>query len=181
VGSLSYDAGVQFINFKEVGYLASDAASTNINYSLYSARFDGKFSNGVEFATGVANYTSGEGQSATIGAYGGYPYFANGMIFHAFEPGSLQNASSYKAQVGYDFSKLGIATLWAGYRYTYFDLDPDYSQNLSGESQNKMILNGLKVTYGEAAGAYFSGTYEHVNLDNEPHTFCLRLIGGYKF
>lgn len=181
VGFLEYDFGLQFINFKEVGYLASDAANTNIDFSLYSARFDGKFSNGVDFATGAANYTSGEGQSATIGAYGGYPYFANGMIFHAFEPGSLQNASSYKAQIGYDFAKLGIPTLWAGYRYTYFNLDPDYSKNLSGESQSAMSLNGLKVSYGEAVGAYFTGTYEHVNLDNEPSTFCLRLIGGYKF
>jgi len=181
IGSFNYDLGVQLMNFKEVGYLASDAAKTNIDYSLYSARFDGDFSNGIDFATGVSKYTDGEGQGATLGAFGGYPYFANGMIFHFFEAGSLQNAASYKAQVGYDFSKVGVDTLWIGYRYTYFDLDSQYSSNAKGESQDAMALNGVRVSYGGETGAYFTGTYEHVNLDNEPNTFSLRLIGGYKF
>ena len=181
IGSFNYDLGAQLINFKEVGYLATDAATTNIDYSLYSARLDGDFSNGIDFATGVAKYTSGEGQGATLGAFGGYPYFANGMIFHFFEAGSLQNAASYKAQIGYNFSKLGIDNLWVGYRYTMFDLDPQYSKNKSGDAQSEMALNGVRVSYGGSAGAYFTGTYEHVNLDKEPNTFSLRLIGGYKF
>lgn len=181
IGSFNYDLGAQFMNFKEVGYLASDAAVTNIDYSLYSVRFDGDFSNGIDFATGVSKYTDGEGQGATLGAFGGYPYFANGMIFHFFEAGSLQNAASYKAQVGYDLAKFGVDNLWLGYRYTYFDLDSKYSHNKDGESQEKMILNGVRVSYGGDTGAYFTGTYEHVNLDNEPNTFSLRLIGGYRF
>jgi len=181
LGSFDYDIGAQLINFKEVGYLASDAASTNIDYSLYSARFDGTFSNGIDFATGISKYTNGVGQGATLGAFGGYPYFANGMIFHFFEPGSLQNAASYKAQVGYDFAKIGVDNLWIGYRYTYFDLDATHSRNANGDAQERMALNGIRVSYGEKAGAYFTGTYEHVNLDNEPNTFSLRLIGGYKF
>ncbi len=181
IGNFNYDIGAQIINFKEVGYVASNAATTNIDYSLYSARFDGDFSNGIDFATGVAKFTDGEGQANTLGAFGGYPYFANGMIFHFFEAGSLQNAASYKAQIGYDFSKIGINNLWAGYRYTYFDLDSKFSQNANGEKQDAMALNGVRVSYGGAVGAYFTGTYEHVNLDHEPNTFSLRLIGGYKF
>ena len=181
LGSFNYDIGAQFINFKEVGYLATTAAATDIDYSLYSARFDGDFSNGLDFATGISRYTDGVGQGATLGAFGGYPYFANGMIFHFFEAGSLQNAASYKAQIGYDFSKIGVDNLWIGYRYTYFDLDTSYSKTVDGEAQNGMALNGIRVSYGEKAGAYFTGTYEHVNLDNEPNTFSLRLIGGYKF
>ena len=195
VGALSYDFGLQLMNFKEVGYLATDAAKTNIDYSLYSARFDGKFESGFDFATGYAKFTDGEGQGATLGAFGGYPYFANGMIFHFFEAGSLQNAASYKAQLGYNFSKVGIDNLWIGYRYTYFDLDPSYSFAQKAvynngkidleddvlKSQEKMILNGIRVSYAKKSGAYFTGTYEKVNLDNEPSTFSLRLIGGYKF
>lgn len=181
VGSFNYDFGLQLMNFKEVGYLATDAASTKIDYSLYSARFDGDFSNGIDFATGVSKYTDGEGQGATLGAFGGYPYFANGMIFHFFEAGSLQNAASYKAQVGYNFDKIGIENLWIGYRYTYFDLDSSYSFNKSHEAQNVMALNGVRLSYGGKKGTYFTGTYEHVNLDNEPNTYSLRLIGGYKF
>lgn len=181
IGGLNYDFGLQLMNFKEVGYVASSVATTNIDYSLYSARLNGDFSNGIDFSTGVSKYTDGEGQGATLGAFGGYPYFANGMIFHFFEAGSLQNAASYKAQIGYDFSKLGIDNLWAGYRYTFFDLDSKYSQNASGASQDAMALNGVRVSYGGSTGAYFTGTYEHVNVDEEPNTFSLRLIGGFKF
>jgi len=181
LGGFNYDIGAQLINFKEVGYLATDAAATDIDYSLYSARFDGDFSNGIDFATGISKYSDGVGQGATLGAFGGYPYFANGMIFHFFEAGSLQNAASYKAQIGYDFAKLGVENLWIGYRYTYFDLDASHSFNKNAEAQDAMALNGIRVSYGEEAGAYFTGTYEHVNLDHEPNTFSLRLIGGYKF
>jgi len=179
-GGFDYDVGVQLINFKEVGKLASNN-TTNIDYSIYSARFDGEFDFGLNFATGISKYTDGEGQGATLGAFGGYPYFANGMIFHFFEAGSLQNAASYKAQIGYDLDKIGIKNTWIGYRYTFFNLDPSYSQNASGKKQDAMKLNGIRVSYGGKKGSYFTGTYEHVDLDAEPNTFSLRLIGGYKF
>jgi len=193
IGGFSYDAGIQVINFKEVGYLAT-SDNTNIDYSLYQARFDGNFDNGLNFATGYAKYTDGEGQGATLGAFGGYPYFANGMIFHFFEAGSLQNAASYKAQIGYDLGKLGLANTWIGYRYTYFDLDssnsfakkidPLDSRKLINDPtkpQSSMKLNGIRLSYGGDSGAYFTGTYENVDLDDEPNTYSLRLIGGYKF
>ncbi len=178
IAGFSYDAGLQFINFKEVGYLSTAAAKTEeIDYSIYSARFDGNFDFGFNFATGVAKFTDGSGQGTTLGAFGGYPYFANGMIFHFFEAGSLQNAASYKAQIGYDI----LDNLWLGYRYTYFDLDPNFSKNANGQAQDAMKLNGIRLSYGGDKGTYFTGTYEDVNLDNEPNTYSLRLIGGYKF
>ena len=182
IGSFEYDAGVQFMNFKEVGYQKSHAqAGEHIDYSLYSARFDGSFSNGINFATGVAKYTDGEGQGQTLGAFGGYPYFANGMIFHFFEAGSLQNAASFKAQLGYDFEKIGVKNLWIGYRYTQFSLDSDYSKSTTGLGQDKMAMNGIRVSYGASDGAYFTGTYEGVDVDHEPGIYSLRLIGGYRF
>jgi len=180
----SYDLGAQFINFKEVGKLKDNSTQDNgriIDYSIYSVRFDGEFNNGFDFATGLAKFTNGQGQNSTLGAWGGYPYFANGMIFHFFEAGSLQNASSYKAEIGYNLSKIGIKNSWIGYRYTYFDLDSNYSKSSTGQDQSSMKLNGLKYSYSSNNGAYFNATYEHVNLDNEPNTFSLRLIGGYKF
>ena len=180
IDGFEYDAGLQIIDFRGVGSLASHD-STKIDYTLYSLKFDGKFQSGLDFATGYSKYTDGEGQGATLGAFGGYPYFANGMIFHFFEAGSLQNASSYKAQIGYNLSKIGVKNTWIGYRYTFFDLDPSYSKNRNNESQNSMALNGLRVSYSAKNGAYFTGTYEHVDVDNEPNTFSLRLIGGYKF
>ena len=181
INSFNYDIGFQLINFNDVGKLEDSISNTHINYTLYSARFDGSFTNGIDFATGISKYTDGEGQGATLGAWGGYPYFANGMIFHFFEAGSLRDASSYKGQVGYKFDKMGIKNMWLGYRFTYFDLNSNYSKNANNEQQNKMILNGIRLSYGTKKGFYFTGTYEHVNLDKEPNTFSLRLIGGYKF
>ncbi len=180
IGSFNYDAGLQIIDFQGVGDLDSNNF-TEINYTLYSARFDGSFDFGLNFATGISKYTDGEGQGATLGAFGGYPYFANGMIFHFFEAGSLRNAASYKAQLGYDLGKFGLKDTWIGYRYTYFDLDSQYSKNGDGKSQSGMGLNGVRISYGTNVGAYFTGTYESVDLDNEPTTYSLRLIGGYKF
>ena len=192
IDKFNYDAGIQIIDFAGVGKLEDSESHTHIDYTLLSARFDGDFSNGINFATGISKYTDGDGQGATLGAWGGYPYFANGMIFHFFEAGSLRNAASYKGQIGYDFGKLGVKSLWLGYRVTYFDLDSSQSFakkiNSNGElvndlskPQNSMILNGIRLSYGNKHGAYFTGTYEHVKLDEEPNTFSLRLIGGYKF
>ncbi|MEA3418589.1 MAG: hypothetical protein U9Q90_04240, partial [Campylobacterota bacterium] len=180
VDGFSYDAGAQFINFKEVGALA-DNDYTHIDYSIFSLRFDGKFENGFDISTGASFFTDGEGVGATLGAWGGYPYFANGMIFHFFEAGSLQNANSYKVQLGYDLGEMGIKNLWAGVRLTHFDLDPNYSKTATGLPQDEMSLIGLRLSYQDKSGLYFTGSYEYVDLDNEPSISALRLIGGYKF
>ncbi|RLB66573.1 MAG: hypothetical protein DRH03_12055 [Deltaproteobacteria bacterium] len=194
VGGFSYVIGAQFIDWQEVGaYEKTSNAAGNgarIDYSLYSARFDGSFDFGLNFATGVAKYTDGKGQGDTLGAWGGYPYFANGMIFHFFEAGSLQNAASYKAQIGYDI----MDNLWVGYRYTFFGLDssnsfakmtdpgdPTKTIDDPSKGQDAMHLNGIRLSYGGKQGAYFTGTYESVKLDHEPDTYSLRLIGGIKF
>jgi hypothetical protein len=42
-------------------------------------------------------------------------------------------------------------------------------------------MYGLRYSYSGKKGTYFTGTYEYVDLDNEPGIFSLRLIGGYKF
>lgn len=181
LGSLNYDVGIQMIDFQEVGKLA-DNDFTHINYTMYSAKFDGSFKNGFGFATGVTKYTDGEGQGATLGAYGGYDYyFANGMVFHFFEAGSLQNAASYKLQGSYDFSKMGINGLKAALRFTRFDLDPTYSKSSEGLGQEAMDTQGLRVNYSFLGGGYFTGTYEQYQLSHEPNTYALRLIGGVKF
>jgi hypothetical protein len=179
--SLNYDFGLQIIDFQQVGKLA-DNNFTHIDYSMYSAKLDGTFDNGVGFATGVTKYTNGEGQGATLGAWGGYDYyFANGMVFHFFEAGSLQNATSYKLQGSYDFSKMGIAGLKATLRFTHFDLDSQYSKSTTGLGQNSMDLQGLRINYSFLGGGYFTGTYEQGQISHENDTYALRLIGGYKF
>ena len=177
----SYDAGVQIINFKEIGALASNTF-TEIDYSIFSLRFDGKLDNGFDLSTGASFYTDGPGASATLGSWGGYPYLANGMIFHIFEAGNMRNTNSYKVQLGYDFSDQGIDGLWVGARYTYFDLDPKYAiSSETGLGQDKQENYGVRVSYNHPDGYYFTGTYEYVDLDQQQPISALRLIGGYKF
>ncbi len=177
---MSYNFGLQFINFSEIGELAKNDFTT-INYSMYSARFDGNIKGGFGFATGVTKYSDGDGQGATLGAWGGYPYFANGLIFHFFEAGSLRNAISAKIQASYDFDEVGIKNLHFRARYTYFSLDDTYSSTAGGEPQSYMAMYGGQLKYTFLDGGYFAGTYETHKVENEPETYALRLIGGFKF
>ncbi len=177
---VSYDAGAQFINFKELGDLSHNDYS-EIDYSIISFKLDGKFDFGMDISTGMSFYTNGPGTGETLGAWGGYPYFANGMIFHFFEAGSLRHTNSYKGQIGYDFSGLGIKGVWLGTRFTYFDLDSDYSKTASGDPQDYMSMVGVRLSYKNDLGFYFTGTFETVDLDNEPNVKALRLIGGFTF
>ncbi|NPA30030.1 MAG: hypothetical protein GXO33_07605 [Epsilonproteobacteria bacterium] len=181
--SLSYDFGLQLIRFDDVGVMEDygrEPGNEGIGYTIYSARFDGKLDNGVDFATGASFYSDGEGTGYTLGAWGGYPYFANGMIFHFFEAGSLRNADSYKVQLGYDLAQVGLEGFWAGTRWTYFDLDDRYSYSSDGKPQDGMSLLGFRLSYNHQ-GYYCTATYEAVDLDNEPDTWAFRLIGGITF
>ena len=175
----NYDIGAQFIDFQEVGKLKD--SDTEIDYSIYSLRYNAGWGNGVSLATGAAKYSDGPGPNETLGAWGGYPYFANGMIYHFFEAGSLRNAESYKVQVGYDFKLQSPDKLGVYLRYTHYELDPDYSIASDGEGQNKMTMTGLQVKYSFLGGGYFTGTYEQHHIDDEPRTWALRLIGGFTF
>jgi len=187
----NYDFGLQFINWAQVGALKANAeqplvsdpteVGESINYSLYSIKYDGNMGNGFSFATGYSKYTDGPGQGSTLGAWGGYPYFANGMIFHFFEAGDLRNASSYKVQGGYDLSKVGADNTIIKIRYTYYDLDPNYSFSSAGLPQTSMEMIGLQLGYSFMKSGYFNATFERHNVEKENPTTAIRLIGGYKF
>ena len=173
--NFSYDAGAQFINFSDVGDL--EDSSTSINYNLYSLKYDAAFNNGFSIATGASKYSDGKGQGDTLGAWGGFPYFANGMIFHFFEAGSLRNAESYKLQGSYKFSE----NLTFNTRFTYFDLDDKHSISSDGRGQSYMKLYGVQLKSEFLNTGYFAGTFEYHDTDHEKRTWALRLIGGFKF
>ncbi len=175
----NYDFGLQIIDWQEVGKLKSSA--TEIDYSLYSVKYDGSMDNGFSFATGYSKYTDGEGTGATLGAWGGYPYFANGMIFHFFEAGDLRNAASYKVQGAYDLTKVGFNNANLSIRYTFYDLDSTYSIASNGQTQDAMKMLGVRLNYSFLNNGYFTGTVETHDVDHEPNVTSIRLIGGYKF
>ncbi len=181
----SYNTGIQFVNYKEVGDLASNNY-TEIDYSIISAKFYGEFNNGFSFETAATKYTDGEGQSATLGAWGGFPSYTYGFSHSYFIMGSLRNANVYRAQVGYDLQKIGLKNTRIDYRYNYYDLDGKYSRTASdnthrSKAQEHMHLNGIKLTYSTSVGAYFKAIYEHNDLDNEEDISAIRIIGGYTF
>ncbi|NIA02657.1 MAG: hypothetical protein GWO88_00355 [Planctomycetia bacterium] len=178
-GSMGHNFGAQFIDFSQVGKLKS--SETDIDYNIFSLKYDAAFDNGWSIASGAAKYSDGDGQGSTLGAWGGYPYFANGMIFHFFEAGSLRDASSYKLQGGYDFSKTTKARTALYARYTYFDLNPAYSISSDGQPQDFMKMIGLQLKQSYLKGGYFAATYENHKIDHEHNVWALRLIGGYKF
>ena len=180
INTFSYDVAMQFTNYKEVGKLASNNF-TNIDYSIYSVKFDGKFENGIEFATGMSKFSNGEGIGSSLAAWGGFPTYTYGYIYCWFDTGDLRNSSIYKVQIGYDLGKIGFKNSWIGYRYTYYNLDPNYSKTASGDPENEMQLNGLRIKYKSDNGIYFVGSYEHRVLSNEADSSSFRLICGYKF
>jgi hypothetical protein len=176
---VGHDFGIQFIDFQEVGKLQD--SDTEIDYNILSLKYDASFDNGWSLATGAAKYSDGDGQGATLGAWGGYPYFANGMIFHFFEAGSLRDAASFKIQGGYDFSRHFNAKANLSLRYTYYDLNPDYSISSDGRPQDDMQMIGVRLSYSFLDGGYFTGTFERHKITNEEPVWALRLIGGYRF
>jgi len=180
INMFSYDLGVQVTNYKELGKLASNNY-TNIDYTIYSAKFDGMFENGVNFATGITKYSDGEGQGATLGAFGGFPSYTTGFTYSYFTMGSLQNASVYKTQIGFDLEKMGLKNTWIGYRNTYFNLDPSYSKTAGLLEQDYMQLHGFRISHSTEVGMYLTVTYEVRDLDNESDASAFLFIGGYKF
>jgi len=175
---LSYTAGVQMMDFQEVGKLSKSA--TNIDTTVYAAQIDAKIDNGVLLNASVTKFGDGDGEQYVLGAWGGYVYYTKGFIFHFHEQNSFRNAVGYKLQAGYDFAKAGINGLVANFRYTDFMLDDKYSV-YGGRGQNSLKLYGAQLRYDFLKSAYFAATYEKGELDYVRDFHGLRLIGGYKF
>jgi len=179
--SFSYNTSLQFVNYKGVGELASNDF-TEIDYSIFSAKFATSFKNGIDADIAATKYTDGAGQGATLGGWGGFPSYTYGFAHSYFMMRSLRDANILKFQIGYDLAKIGLDNLRVDYRCNYYDLNEKYSKAKgSGEDQEFMRIRGIKISYSNDNGAYFKGIYEHRILDEEEDGFVLRLIGGYRF
>jgi len=178
--TLTYNASLQFVNYKEVGELASHDF-TNIDYSIFSAKLDTSLENGIYADIAATKYTDGEGQGVTLGAWGGFPSYTYGFTHSYFIMGSLRDANIYKFQIGYDLQKVGLDNFRIEYRCNYYALNPNYSKSATDEAQELMRINGIKISYADNNGIYFNGMYEYRRLDKEENGFALRLIGGYRF
>ncbi|HRF57032.1 MAG TPA: OprD family outer membrane porin [Campylobacterales bacterium] len=176
-GDVSYMAGLQYIDFSEVGKLSK--TPTTIGVNVYSAQLEAKTTDGISLASSLTKFGKGDGEQYLLGAWGGYAYPTKGFIFHFHESNSFRNAIGYKLQAGYDFvGALKGASL--NFRYTDYKLDSKYSK-LNGAPQDEMKLYGAQLKYGFLKNGYFAATYEQGNLSGVPTFHGLRLIGGYKF
>lgn len=164
-----YTAGVQFLNYKEVGEL-SKHDDTNIDYSIYGIKLNTTFDFGLDLTIAANIFSDGEGASATLGAFGGYPQYAYGLMFHFFEI-DLLDATMIKFNLGYDLSKIGLKNSSIAYRYVS-------TENGAGLS---MSTNGAKAKYAHDSGAYISAAYEMRTLTDENDKYAIRILGGYKF
>jgi hypothetical protein len=180
-GRLSYDFGLQYIDFKETGALASNNF-TAIDYNIKSVKFAGGFDNGFDFNLAAMKFSNGPGQGSTVAAFGGYPFFAMGSIVHWFNAGSFQNAANYKVAVGYDLGKAGLVDgLRVDLKHVYTALDSKYSFASTGEGQDYQKTYDLGVSYAHSSGAYVNLQYQIADIDHEKDITGFRLIGGYKF
>jgi len=175
VGGFSYDFGLQYIDFKETGKLASNNFSS-ISHNIASAKFAGAFDNGLNFNLAAMKFSDGPGQGSTIAAFGGYPFFAMGNIVHWFNAGSFQNAANYQIAAGYDLSKAGVDGLRVDLKHVYTDLDATYSLG-----QDFQKTYDLALSYADASGTYVNLQYQIADIDTLDKITGFRLIGGYKF
>ncbi|WP_373032358.1 hypothetical protein [Sulfurovum sp.] len=179
-GSFAYDLGIQFIDFKETGALASNNFTT-IDYNIASVKAAGVFDNGLDFTLAAMKFSDGEGQGSTVAAFGGYPFFAMGNIVHWFNAGSFQNAANYQIAAGFDLSKIGAEGLRVDLKHVYTDLDAQYSIASTGQGQDFQKTYDLAVSYAHNSGAYLNFQYQYADIDHEEDINGFRLIGGYKF
>ncbi|HOI83336.1 MAG TPA: OprD family outer membrane porin [Campylobacterales bacterium] len=177
-GIFEYTAGVQAIDFREVGKLSK--SQTNINTGVYAAQVDAKADNGLLLNASVTKFGVGDGEQYVLGAWGGYAYYTKGFIFHFHEQNSFRNALGYKLQAGYDFSKIGAGGLSLNLRYTNFLLDGKYSV-YNTHAQNYLRFYGAQIRYAFMRGGYLAATYEKGELEHVRDFNGFRLIGGYKF
>jgi len=181
VGTFSYDFGLQYIQLKETGKLASNNFTT-IDYNIASVKYAGGFDNGFNFNLAAMKFSDGQGQGSTIAAFGGYPFFAMGNIVHWFNAGSFQNAANYQLAAGYDLGKAGLVNgLRVDLKHVYTALDSKYSFASNGKEQDFQKTYDLAVSYADASGVYLNLQYQIADIDEEKDISGFRLIGGYKF
>jgi len=180
VDSFSYDFGLQYVNFKETGKLASNNFSS-IDHNIASIKFAGAFENGFDFNLAAMKFSDGPGQGSTIAAFGGYPYFAMGNIVHWFNAGSFQNAANYQIAAGYDLSKAGVEGLSVNLKHVYTALDSSYSIAPNTVGQDFQKTYDLALSYSDASGVYANLQYQMADIDQLDDITGFRLIGGYKF
>jgi hypothetical protein len=162
-GDMKYDPltfSFQYIKFNEIGQM-KDVADPRavIDYSVWGAKIATEI-NDVKLSmayTGVSDDAS----SHLWGTWGGYPYFASGMMVSYFET-SLRDAHIYALNSDFSLIEKLSTTLHAG----YYDLNKKYTIDTRG---NRNAPNGenYMVTYG------ISNTYKY----SDRFSFVLMLAG----
>jgi hypothetical protein len=135
------DLAFQYIDFNDVGQMQelSDPRAV-IDYSVWGAKIDARLAD-VDISLGYTG-VSDEESSHMWGSWGGFPYFASGMMVSYFES-SLRDAHIFSLNTTFSPINKLSTTLHAG----YYDLNPDYTIDTRGD-RNAVDGESAMYTYG---------------------------------
>ncbi|MBN2782658.1 MAG: hypothetical protein JXQ66_05400 [Campylobacterales bacterium] len=175
-----YEFGVQYNTFDSVGQL-EDISKTNslaiIDYSVWGA----KVSKNIYDADFTLAYMGvSDDESAHLwGSWGGFPYFASGMMVSYFET-SLRDASVYSLNSDFSIFKNLNTTLHIG----YYDLNKQYTKDsLRGvdDGEDYMYTYGISNSYKFSDELSFTFKLAGRTLESGDDNTLVRTILKYKF
>jgi hypothetical protein len=176
----NFDIAFQYNKFDSIGQL-KDISKTNplaiIDYSVWGAKIATKIDGiGITLAyTGAS-----DDESAHLwGSWGGFPYFASGMMVSYFET-SLRDAHIYALNADFELIKDLSTTLHLG----YYDLNPEYTKDSVRDVPNGedyMYTYGISNNYKLNDELSFVFKLAGRTLDSKDHATLVRTIVKYKF
>ena len=144
----SFDFGFQYNLFSEVGQTKkSSNVNAKIGYSVWGATVATKISTDVnDIGVSLAYMGVSDDESSHLfGSWGGYPYFASGMMVTYFET-SLRGANIFSSNATVTLIDDLSTTLHVG----YYGLEKEYTKNTTlgvSDGEDFMYTYGISNSY----------------------------------
>jgi hypothetical protein len=176
----AFDIAFQYNTFDAVGQLKNNPnPSANIDYEVWGA----KIATTLQESTFTLAYTgvSDDPSAHLWGSFGGYPYFASGMMVTYFET-SLRDAHMYSFNVDTSFLSKFNSTFHVG----YYDLNKNYTIDTTGtrdaiNGEDYMYTYGISNTYEFSEQASMTLKLAGRTLETGNKSELINLLIRYKF
>ena len=175
---INLNFGLQYTYRKEIGKLKD--SEINVDYSVYGVKLGLDFKNEINLSTTLTT-VSDDDSIHFFGAWGGYPEFAYGMMITYFDT-SLQDSDIYMLNIDYDLSKIGLKDLSTTLRYTYYNLNSEFTKNsYAPNGEGYMNAYGLALSYNINKNLSLNFKYGTRKLDsgNKSKLFRSRLVYNF--
>ena len=174
----SFNFALQYNSFDAVGQMKDHpSVNSEIDYKIFGAKIDTKIED-VNIALAYMGVSDDE-TAHLWGSWGGYPYFASGMMITYFDA-SLRDANVYSLNSNFSLMSCLDTTLHLG----YYDLNKEYTKRDSANAPNGedyMFTYGVSNTYSFNDNLSFVIKLAGRKLDSENEALLLRSILKYKF